>query len=221
MMPTNTDRIKIHCNICLGLRWHTVLFLTTRSNNEDLDDGFEYEEATIYRMAECNGCESVTLQTTWSSSGHPESIDEQWPPKVSRRQPKWMFDIFISEKIGNTFKHDFIQEIYSSLKSGNLRLTVLGVRALLEQIMLEHIGDQGSFAKNIQEFESSGFISRVQREAIIPVIEAGHASMHRGFKASEQQVEAILDITENIIESIYITKDRTTGLIIPPRKRRK
>ncbi len=42
--------------------------------------------------------------------------------------------------------------------------------------------------------------------------------MHRGFKANEQQVEAILDVTENIIEAIYVTKHRASGLNVPPRK---
>ena len=84
--------------------------------------------------------------------------------------------------------------------------------------MLEHIEDQGTFAKNLSKFEAAGFISRVQCEAIRPVIEAGHASMHRGFRATEQQIEAILDVTENVIESIYIAKQRSTGLDVPQRK---
>jgi hypothetical protein len=131
-----------------------------------------------------------------------------------------MFELFMSSDLNNPFKHEFIREIYSSLKTGNLRLTVLGVRALLEQVMLEHVEDKGSFVKNLDQFEQAGFISRIQREAIVPVIEAGHASMHRGFKATEQQVEAILDITENLIESIYIAKSRTNGLKVPPRIKR-
>lgn len=217
-MSANADRIKLHCNLCLGMRWHSILFSTTRDHHETLDEGFEYEETTVYQVAECNGCESITMHTVWRSSGQSDPVAEQWPPKISRRQPKWMFELFLSENLNNPFKLEFIQEIYSSLKVRNLRLAVLGVRALLEQVMLEHIEDQGSFKSNLAKFEDLGFISKVQSEAILPVIEAGHASMHRGFKATEQQVDAILDVTENIIESIYVAKSRTTGLKIPPRK---
>jgi hypothetical protein len=213
--------MKIHCNTCLGQRWHTVLYSTKREYVEESDIGFQYEEVTVYRLAECDGCDTITMHTAWNSSAQPETIEEQWPPKVSRNQPKWMHELFMSGGASNPFKHEFIREIYSSLKVGNFRLTVLGVRALLEQVMLEKIEDQGTFAGNINAFESAGFISRIQREAIMPVIEAGHASMHRGFKATEQQVEAILDITENVIESIYIAGSRTTGLNVPPRKPRK
>ena len=197
------------------------MFSTTREHHEDSDDGNAYYERTVYRVAECDGCASVSVHTSWVNSGQPDPIDEQWPPKVSRRPPKWMFELFLSDSFHNPFKHDFIREIYSSLKARNLRLTVLGVRALLEQVMLEHIEDKHSFAGNLEAFEAQGFISRVQREAILPVIEAGHASMHRGFKATEQQVEAILDIAENVIESIYITKSRATGIEVPPRKPKK
>jgi len=217
-MTASAARVKLHCNLCLGMRWHSILYTTTRSHTEALDEGFEYEETTAYQVAECDGCESVTMHTSWRSSGQSAPIEEQWPPRVSRSQPKWMFDLFLSESLDNSFKYEFIQEIYSSLKTGNRRLAVLGVRALLEQVMLEHIEDQGTFAKNLTRFETSGFISRIQREAISPVIEAGHASMHRGFKATAQQVDAILDVTENVIESIYVAKSRTTDLKVPPRK---
>jgi len=217
-MINKLDRVQLHCNSCLGIRWHSVLFSTTRTHFEELNDGDSYEEVTIYRITECNGCESVSMHTSWSNSSQIDPINEQWPPRVSRRQPKWMFQLVFSDGLSNPFKHEFMQEIYSSLKSGNLRLAVLGIRALLEQIMLEHIDDQKTFKGNIEKFQAAGFISRLQREAILPVIEAGHASMHRGFKATEQDVEAILDVTENVIESIYIAKSRTTNLKVPPRK---
>lgn len=110
-----------------------------------------------------------------------------------------------------------MHEIYSAHKAGNLRLCVIGIRALLEHVMVENISDQGGFFANLKAFEAGGFISRVQREAIEPVLEAGHASMHRGFKATEPQVQALLDVTENVLESIYVTGGRVKGLAIPQR----
>lgn len=217
-MTATVSRVKLHCNTCLGSRFHSVLFSTTREHSREFGDGHSYHEVTIFRVAECNGCESVTMHTSWQDSNQLEPVDDQWPPKISRSLPRWMFQLFLEDNLNNPFKHEFIHEIYSSLNMGNLRLTVLGVRALLEQIMLELIDDQGSFNKNLAQFEESGFISRVQREAVLPVIEAGHASMHRGFKATKHEVEAILDVTENVIESIYIAKSRTTKLKVPPRK---
>ncbi|MDD2769783.1 MAG: DUF4145 domain-containing protein [Methylococcus sp.] len=129
------------------------------------------------------------------------------------RELRWLFEQ------GNSFKQDFIREIYSSLKAGNFRLAVLGVRALLEQVMIENVADQRTFTQNLEAFERAGFISRIQREALGPIIEAGHASMHRGFKATEAEINAILDVTENVVESIYVAKGKAAGLAVPPRAR--
>ena len=214
---STASRIKLHCNACLGERWHTVLFATQREHVEELHEGDYYHEATKYQLAECNGCEHVTLHTAWTNSGQPTSIEERWPPKISRRQPRWMFELRWLFEGENSFKQDFIREIYSALKAGNYRLAVLGVRALLEQIMIENASDHGNFSKNLEAFEKAGYISRIQREALGPVIEAGHASMHRGFRATETQINAILDVTENVIESIYVAKEKAAGLAVPLR----
>ncbi|WP_290904197.1 DUF4145 domain-containing protein [Aquabacterium sp.] len=219
---SRSEKIKLHCNACLGQRWHTTLYLTKKLHQEgDEEDNLIYEEKCTYRLVECNGCENISLHMDWWCSGLDDTEKSQWPPKVSRRQPKWMHELLFSESIDNPFKRDFLQEIYVSLEANNLRLAVLGIRALLEQIMIESVEDQGSFVANLSKFETDGFISKLQREALEPVIEAGHASMHRGFKASAAEVEAIMDVIENLIESIYISKKKSAKLKIPPRPAKK
>lgn len=217
-MPHIEDKIQLHCNHCLGPRWHKTLHKVQQTHSQEYgeDEDF-FEEVCNYRLAECHGCESISLHTEWWCSGQAEHLIEQWPPKVSRRQPKWMTELFLAENIYNPYKREFLNEIYASLKNNSLRLAVLGIRALLEQIMIESVKDQGSFVKNLNKFESEGYISKIQKEAIDPVIEAGHASMHRGFKATEQEVEAIMDVVENLIESIYIGKQKAARLKIPAR----
>ena len=216
-MNSPAERRKLHCNLCRGTTWHAVLLTREQHHYEEGEHGPSYEEHMVYRLAECNGCESISLHTAWTNSAQPAATEEQWPPKISRHQPKWMFQLWLSENIENPFKLEFLREIYAALKAGSLRLAVIGVRALLEQVMLQHVSDQGTFKKNLDAFESAGFISHIQRLSIEPVIEAGHASIHRGFKATYEQVEAILDVTENILESLYISKERAAGLSVPPR----
>lgn len=217
-----SEKIKLHCNACLGQRWHTTLYFTNKTHRDGEDeDRYAFEEKCAYRLAECNGCENISLHMDWWCSGNPESERSQWPPKISRSQPKWMLDLVFSEKIDNPFKREFLREIYVSLESNNLRLAVLGIRALLEQIMVESVEDQGNFIENLAKFEADGYISKFQREALEPVIEAGHASMHRGFKASRTEAEAIMDVVENLIESIYVSKSKSAKLKIPPRPAKK
>lgn len=216
---SESKNIKLHCNVCLGERWHKTLHIAKKEHHEEDDDqSAGYAEICTYRLVECNGCENISLHVKWWCSGAPEEENFQWPPKVSRRKPKWMTDLILLENINNPFKGDFLHEIYAALASDNLRLAVLGIRALLEQIMVESVQDQGNFRANLAKFEAEGFISKIQRAAIEPVVEAGHASMHRGFKASRDEVEVIMDVVENLLESIYISRSKSTAIRIPPRK---
>lgn len=215
------ENIKVHCNQCLGERWHKTLHFAQKEHVEEYDEpGNIYHEICDYRLVECNGCESISLHTEWWCNGQSEKLIEQWPPKLSRRPPKWVNDLFFTENIYNPFKREFLHEIYVALRSNSVRLAVLGIRALLEQVMIESIDDQGRFIDNLEKFQEEGFISKRQREALGPVIEAGHASMHRGYKPTLREVEAIMDVVENVIESIYISKQKSSTLNVPPRPQR-
>jgi len=73
-----------------------------------------------------------------------------------------------------------LQELYTGIGAQNWWLTMLGVRSLLEFVMVEKVGDNGSFVKNLEKFLDGGFISKIQLDALGPLIEAGHATTHRG-----------------------------------------
>ncbi|EMO4505847.1 DUF4145 domain-containing protein [Klebsiella michiganensis] len=161
-----------------------------------------------YYFSECKGCENITLyiESTYSGMGD-DFVTTQFPPKIIRKEPKWLQQIdgkFIV--IEPSAKIELFREIYIALKNNMPRLAIMGVRALLELVMIEKIGDQGSFIKNLRKLKEEGYISGYQYDAIEKVIDAGHASMHRGYKASNSEIFSIMDITENIIESIYINK---------------
>lgn len=216
-MSQDESKRKLHCNSCAGERWHLLLHQVQKSWQEDDEPGNFYEEICDYMLAECSGCEEVSLHTEWRSSSSSEVILSRWPPKISRKEPRWLFSLLVSENFNNPYKYEFLKEIYIALSNNNLRLAVIGVRALLEQVMIESVGDQKSFKENLNKFMENGYISRVQKDTIVPVLEAGHASMHRGFKAKKAEVEALVDVVENIIESIYINHQKLAKIAIPER----
>lgn len=98
----------------------------------------------------------------------------------------------------------------------------MGVRALLERIMVSQAGDKGSFGNNTAEFERRGHVSRLQRQRLDAILEAGHATMHRAFAPSAEDVLTLLDITEHIIESVYLHETQVEKLKkrVPLRKQR-
>lgn len=213
---------KIHCNNCSCETRHSVLYHKKKRDVEEVDNQVVWYEDNNYYFAECLGCENITLHIESSYSGLNDEIDvTQYPPKIIRKEPKWLYQIDDNGIIfEQSDKVELFKEIYIALKNNMPRLAIMGVRALLEIVMIENIGDQGSFVKNLLKLKEDGYISNYQFEAIKKVIEAGHASMHRSYKASNSEISSIMDITENIIESIYINKLNVTKLNIPPRSKK-
>lgn len=217
---TELEELKVHCNNCIGERKHTVLFTKSFRHDELEEESkrIQFSEIDKYLLVECKGCESIGLIIDhWSSASGGDYI-EQYPPKKIKKEPEWLFELMLSEMFLNPFKTDFLREIYTALRNNTPRLAVIGMRALLEQLMIENVGDNGSFVKNLNKFEEQGFLSKIQRAATEPLIEAGHASTHRGFKAKTEEIVYLLDVIENLIESIYVNHKKAKKISVPPRK---
>lgn len=156
------------------------------------------------------------MKTFWSINGQGDMVD-QYPAALARRRPPWLHELFFADSLGEQSKHHLLQELYTGIGAQNWWLTMLGVRSLLESVMVEKVGDNGSFVKNLGKFLEGGFISKIQLEALGPLIEAGHATTHRGYQPSAADVNVVMDILENVLESIYVTTVRAKKLKVPPR----
>jgi uncharacterized protein DUF4145 len=78
--------------------------------------------------------------------------------------------------------------------------------------MISKIGDQGTFAKNLDAFQQGDYISLVQRDAMQEVLDAGHAVMHRRHTPSPEDLNAALEIVENVFAAINIHGDAAARL---------
>jgi len=206
--------VKAYCNKCCGERRHEVLHCEKTTWSEDVDEYHSIDGGDIYEMIKCCGCENVALRhQSWFSEdtdeqGRPAVQTNYYPPATYRQEPKWLTELFWVLPIDGNFVGDLLKEIYVALRNDSRRLAVMGIRALIEQVMIDKVGDQGTFKNNLNEFETKGFISKSQRAVLEPVLEAGHAAIHRAFNPSKDDLIALIDITENIIESIYVNEKR-------------
>ncbi|MGX9431419.1 MULTISPECIES: DUF4145 domain-containing protein [Bradyrhizobium] len=95
----------------------------------------------------------------------------------------------------------------------------MGIRALIEHIMIDQAGDNGAIGTNVDRFIKAGYVApkseALFREALL---ESGHAAMHRGYFPRPSDIAASLDITESLIETIYVHPYQAKGQKIPPRK---
>lgn len=205
---------KAHCNRCAGLTNHDVLNSVKKVEDDTVvDHGHEFHIGwgDHYFFLQCRGCESVTtLHESWFSEvcdydGNPIIEKAYYPPAISRPVPKWLRDIHSSEI------QSLMQQIYRAFHNDSLSLAAMGVRAVIEAIMIEKVGDQNSFHANLKEFESKGFISKIQRTTLDTALDLGHATIHRAFSPDTKQIGLAMDILENLVHVLYFLEHQSAN----------
>ena len=149
--------------------------------------------------------------------GSPITTETRYPPSLKRRHPEWLNEFFGLP----TDIRDFLKEIYIAFQNANYTLCALGVRALLERMMIERVGDQGTLGKNVTKFIEDGYIASAFADDFRKkVIEAGNAAMHRGYTPDASDIGALLDIVEGVVATTFIHPNRISKLAkrIPSRK---
>jgi len=213
-----------HCNYCGGTRKHTILHTEVRK--EFFGPTGEVWWKDSYEMLECRGCQTFCLRHQYQHSDEfIQDYDDAaihtnyYPPSLYRKLPKWF------EILENSGKAEaicgLVREIYSTIQNDSLRLATMGLRSLVEHIMIDKIGDHKSFEKNLQKFHDDGYISQVQKDSLAILIETGHAVTHRSYMPSRDDLASLLDIAESIIETIYVNQPNISSIKdrIPPRRK--
>jgi Domain of unknown function (DUF4145) len=141
-----------------------------------------------------------------------------YPPAVLRGRYWWPLKFYF-DKTFDEIPVGLLDEIYTAVGGGQYRLAAMGIRSLLEQVMIAKIGDRGSFSKNLDHFHELGYISLVQRDALTALLEARHAVTHRSFHPTERDLDTLLDIIERLLAAIYTHSDTAETLAkrVPPR----
>lgn len=223
---TNKQRRKtviVHCNACGQATDHDVLHEEKREYSEEVEPGITFEAHDWYRLLSCAGCKAVTMEHVsansedWEPDTGPNYSKEYFPPRTFRRVPRWLEQ----EKVP-TYVRRLLTEIYVAVQNGAPSLAGMGIRALLESLMIEKIGDQGTFAANLKAFAIAGHVSRGQLELLESTLEVGHAVMHRRFVPGDEALIACLDATEHVVQSIYVFPTQSVSLrkAVPKRKAR-
>lgn len=192
----STSTLKSACAECARETWHSVLGTSTRSETEE-DSGYYWREETTF--LECAGCRSTSIRKEFadaSTCGDVSQI-EIFPPRIPRQRPKWFW------KVDDRFR-DLFKEIYDSLGSGALSLPVMGARTILDLVIRDKAGDQGTFPAGLDALENLKLLSHHDRTILEAAIDAGSAAIHRGFKPKSEEVDCVIEIVEHLINSQYV-----------------
>lgn len=203
-------KVRAHCNECGGERNHSILHSETTSWSDN-DDGTSGSET--YEMLRCLGCDNIKLRYTSSFSEDENPTINYFPPSIFRKQPEWLNELFANVAGSEeAFVYSLLLEIYSALQNNQPHLAAMGIRSLLERIMIAKVGDRGTFSGNISEFEAKGFVSHIQRERLETILEAGHATIHRSFTPSDADLITLVNITESIVETVFLHEEQVARL---------
>jgi Domain of unknown function (DUF4145) len=200
------DTMIAPCSQCFRETHQKVLHQVVHT----LEDEVTHE---VYRLLECAGCRGISMaHLSFYDEGRRYCTRQRYyPTAATRKTPAWRSKL--------PFGVELFDEIYQAVGAGQYRLAVMGIRALLEQVMISNVGDQGSFERNLNIFCERGYISIKQRDSMNDILDAGHATIHRRFNPKESDVSTGLDITENVLAAIYVHGEAAASVAdrVPPR----
>jgi hypothetical protein len=206
---------KAHCNKCLHETDHLILARRVKSDSEP-DANFWCEETAD--VVECCGCHTLSLRVTTitSEDEHPQII--YYPPRVSRQKPSWGHNYLLNAPFQ---LQGLLDEVYSALHAGNLRLATMGARCLFDMAILDTVGDVGTFKTKLKALIDKGYIGTRQKDILETALEMGHAASHRGHRPTPSDLDAVMDIVENLLQMVYALTPAASDLRkkTPPRQK--
>lgn len=190
---------RTHCNGCSRETKHILIAVKDESGDDE-----DYSWRVVDEMLECMGCGDVKLRhRTYYDADGP--FIKQFPPPISRQDPRWKYDLPRDVRT-------LMEEVYGALHAGSRSLASMGARALIDMAANDKVGDVGGFVEKLAALEKEHFISKRNREILSAALESGHAAAHRGYRPKDSEVNAVMDIVENVLQAVYVLESVATGL---------
>lgn len=209
--------MKAHCPSCDGSRNCKIEGHFKKRVNEKVADIWSYID---YYLLVCQGCNNIFLQIEHRNSEEYEvCIDDNgeyfedykatiktWPSPLKRLIPErfkkyedHIYDSY-SELLGR-----MLEEVYEAYDKDLLILASVGIRTCFD-IVSTSIGlnPNLTFTKKLEKLRDGGHITEKEKDNLAVLVEAGNASVHRGWSPNSEQVNILLNILENFIENTII-----------------
>ena len=199
---------KTHCNSCGHVTKHELLHQDREESQEE-----QFWWVDIAQMLKCRGCDEVVLRRVNYFSEHGDEPDiEYFPGPISRRLPGWKYRLPHESR-------QLMEEVYKALQANSNRLAMMGTRTLIDMVIRHKVGDQGPFKEGLKALHKQGFVSSQNVKFLTAAFDAGSAAAHRGYAGKAEEVNAVMDIVENLLQSVYALEDLADQLekSTPPR----
>ena len=217
------DQVGSWCNACHRETSHDVRL--NEAESRDDDESSSRVVTTEVAIIRCRGCGTWSIRHKRSVHDRGHAPEEGIasvilePARTWRRRPDWLSQLEADEPSIAAL----MDEVYRAANDGQHRLLSMGVRAVLDLVMLQVVGDIGSFEQKLGAMVQSGHLSPRQKDMLETVIDAGSAASHRGFKPARDLPEQMLVVMETIVRDHFVTNPMLQALKkqIPPRPPRR
>ncbi|WP_165350027.1 DUF4145 domain-containing protein [Mesorhizobium sp. M3A.F.Ca.ET.080.04.2.1] len=174
---------------------------------------------TEWYLLECRGCEHVFAQTISSNSEDVDysygrggetitdylEVTKTWPAQTKRKRPDWMSGVGIHIE-GTGPLGESLLELYGALDSELNTLAAIGMRTSFD-IASELLGIDPnlSFQAKLKGLVDAGHIGSVDQTRLGALVDAGSASVHRGWKPGADDLNTMMDVLEQFIHDAFVT----------------
>lgn len=188
-----------------------ILASVVTNGDEDCGHGNSISWSVRYETVKCCGCETVFFREISSNS---EDVDHDYDE--NGHTISWYNETITlypePKKERNTIR-DFhllpknIQNIYKetvvSLEAGQLILTGIGIRAILETICKDK-GTKGKLVSQIGQLHTKGVLSKNGADLLHKLRILGNASAHDIKPHGTLQLSLALDVLDNLLLNVYV-----------------
>jgi len=210
-MDQEKNELMSYCRQCGGERHHSVTAEKTRSWSDD-DSGVQGGDT--WSIVECGGCHTVTfIHSHWFSEDYELTEDGGWtpvlhrhlyPPAPSRKMPEWGIYAFLCHTSDDRWIVKLHKDIYAAIGMEAYALAAMGARTIVDFVVTSKAGEEGKFKEKLNRMREQSLITDTQVEVIYAAFDAGSAAAHRGYSPALMDVYTLLDITESLLQQIYI-----------------
>ena len=115
-----------------------------------------------------------------------------------------------------------LDEVYLALSFDMLALPSMGLRAVIDMLCNNLVGDMGGFSKKLKVLEEKGHINANEKAILGIAVDVGSASAHRGHSPSKDDLNILLDIVEHLLKGVYVLHPASERLkqSTPPRQQK-
>lgn len=155
-----------------------------------------------------------------ASNSFPQPIEGEFPGffngASATQYPEWY------DKLDDKMKA-LLSEIDISMRNDLSALPMMGLRALLESVMVERVSDEGGFETKLGLFEKNGYVTPQHADAIRKVLDAGHASMHRTYFPNTDDLKTCVEVVKHLLHGVYVLHPKVQNMAAntPPRPKLK